>query len=433
VKLSLLTAADGAAWESGLMLALESDDLPVTVARRCVDIVDLLAVALSGQARAALVSGGLRRLDPDAVDRLRAASVAVVAVYPRGDARAEDRLRAMGIEHLVPADADVKVIVSVLEQAVRELDGAGRDPSPRGYADPAGATASVLPPEPAATPVESPERDGSVAVVWGPTGAPGRSTVAIGLADELSRLGRTAVLVDADVYGGVLAPSLGLLDESPGLAAACRQAGQSRLGPDDLAALCWQISPTLRVLTGIPRPDRWTELRPSAVPNVLAAARRLADFTVVDVGFCLETDEELSYDTVAPRRNGLTLAMLDAADLVIAVGAADPLGVQRLVRGLGELRDAEVAAPVWVVMNKVRKGTVPGDPGREITAALDRFAGRSAAALLPNDQEAVDACVAVGKTLGEARASSPLRRALTELSAAVAGVPVPSGRRHARG
>ena len=35
---------------------------------------------------------------------------------------------------------------------------------------------------------------------------------------------------------------------------------------------------------------------------------------MVDCGFCLEADEEISFDTVAPRRNGATLAMLADAD-----------------------------------------------------------------------------------------------------------------------
>ena len=73
----------------------------------------------------------------------------------------------------------------------------------------------------------SPERGvpggGRIVAVWGPTGAPGRTTVAITLADELARLGCGSLLVDGDVYGGVIAAVLGLLDESPGLAAACRQ------------------------------------------------------------------------------------------------------------------------------------------------------------------------------------------------------------------
>jgi MinD-like ATPase involved in chromosome partitioning or flagellar assembly len=268
--------------------------------------------------------------------------------------------------------------------------------------------------------------------VWGPTGAPGRTTVAVTLADELFRLGSSSLLVDADVYGGVIASVLGLLDESPGFAAACRQSAASRLDPEILAGLCWAVTPSFRVLTGIPRPERWPELRPTAVESVLTAARTIADYTVVDCGFCLEADEELSFDTMAPRRNGATLALLDAADVVLAVGSADPIGIQRLVRGLSELRDAEVAAPVWVVLNKVRRSVVPGDPPTELSAALDRFAGRRPAALLPNDQPSLDAALVAGKTLGEVRPASPLRQSVITLAGALAGIPVRRHRRFAR-
>jgi MinD-like ATPase involved in chromosome partitioning or flagellar assembly len=256
--------------------------------------------------------------------------------------------------------------------------------------------------------------------------------VAVSLADEIARLGAHALAVDADVYGGTLAPVLGLLDESPGLAAACRQASSTVLDAAGLAELCWQLGPQLRVLTGIPLASRWTELRTAAISSVLAVARRLADFTVVDCGFCLETDEELSFDTLAPRRNGATLAVLDDADLVLAVGSADPIGMQRLVRGLSELRDAEVEAPVWVVLNRVRPGVLPGDPARELSDALERFAGRTPAALLPLDQRGMDTALARGQLLAEAVPNSPLRAAVVELAAAVAGVAAPArtGRRH---
>ena len=183
------------------------------------------------------------------------------------------------------------------------------------------------------------------------------------------------------------------------------------------------------MLTGIPLASRWPELRPTAIGPVLNSARALADFTVVDCGFCLETDEELSFDTLAPRRNGATLAVLDAADLVLVVGAADPIGMQRLVRGLSELRDTEIAAPVWVVLNRVRDGVVPGDTTAELTAALERFAGRSPAALLPADARALDAALATGRLLSESDPGSPLRRAVVELAAGLAGVPAPASRR----
>jgi Flp pilus assembly CpaE family ATPase len=302
--------------------------------------------------------------------------------------------------------------------------------APRMFADP--LTSMPIPPGAGpAVPSAEPARHGSVLAVWGPTGAPGRTTVAVTLADEIARIGAASLLVDADVYGGTIAAALGLLDESPGLAAACRLSGTTRLDAPALAALCWQLSPTLRVLTGIPLAQRWPELRAAAVEPVLAAARGLADFTVLDCGFALESDEELSYDTLAPRRNGATLAVLDAADVVLAVGAADPIGVQRLVRGLAELREAGVSAPVWVVLNKVRRGVVPGDPATELAAALERFAGSSPAALLPYDLDAVDAALSGGRLLAEVRPGSPLRRGVAELAAALVGLPVtvPRGRR----
>jgi MinD-like ATPase involved in chromosome partitioning or flagellar assembly len=429
VKLPVLTAADGAAWEAGLVTALERGEHGVTVVRRCVDVVDLLAVAVAGQGRAALVAAGLRRLDADAIDRLLAAQVVPVGVVPRGDTAAEDRLRAAGVGYLVPDDAEPSVVAAVIAEAVTSGTPGARPPRMFGHP----ATSMAIPPG-AGAPVtgELPGRRGSVVAVWGPTGAPGRTTVAASLADEIARLGVAALLVDADVYGGTVAVLLGLLDESPGLAAACRQAGAARLDATALAGLCWQLTPTLRVLTGIPIAHRWPEVRASAIEPVLAAARGLAEFTVVDCGFGLETDEELSFDSLAPRRNGATLATLDQADVILAVGAADPIGLQRLVRGLAELREAEIGAPVWVVLNKVRRGVVAGNPAVELTTALERFAGRSPAALLPLDQEAVDVALAAGRSLAQSRPAGPLRQAVSELAAALVGVPAPVSRRRRR-
>jgi len=266
--------------------------------------------------------------------------------------------------------------------------------------------------------------------VWGPPGAPGRTTVAVNLAYEIARLGADCLLVDADVYGGVIGNVLGLLDESPGLVAACRQAQGDRLDPSALAALCWQIDPAFRVLTGVTRAERWPELRPGALQQVLALSHRLAECTVLDLGFSLETDEELSFDTIAPRRNGATLAALEVADLVLAVGSADPVGMQRLIRGLDELAALQLPAPVWVVLNRVRRGSIPGRPEAELDAALQRFAGRSATAFLPYDLPAADRALMAGKVLAEVAGSSPLRTALVKLAAAACGRPVPvRGRR----
>jgi Flp pilus assembly CpaE family ATPase len=271
-----------------------------------------------------------------------------------------------------------------------------------------------------------------VVAVWGPTGAPGRTTVAVALADEAARLGVPAMLVDADVYGGVVAQVLGLLDESPGLAGAARQAAAGTLDSAALARLAWTVRPHLRVLTGLARADRWPELRPRAVAAVLEEARRLAALTVVDCSFCLEEDEELSFDSAAPRRNGVTLTVLEAADTVLCVSGADPVSLQRSIRALGELRERLPDVRPVVVVNQVRRGPVPGDAQAEIAAALTRFAAVDVRCFLPADRRAADAALAAGRTLAEVAAGSPLRTGLRALAAELAGVAEPVRARRAR-
>jgi MinD-like ATPase involved in chromosome partitioning or flagellar assembly len=429
-SLPVFTAVPDAGREAALVAALADGGHGVTVVRRCVDVADLLAAAATGTARAVVLSAELRRLDQSVLSRLGAAGMAVVGLADPGDAEAEARLRRFGLDEVLAADAPPDAVAAALRAATaglseRRAAGAAADPRQALARRPVPAP-PVRPGGPdGGTPGGAPA-PGLVIAVWGPTGAPGRTTLAVGLADEAARLGVSTLLIDADVYGGVIAQVLGLLDEAPGLAAAARQANLGGLDVLALAGLARQVGPRLRVLTGISRAPRWPEIAPAAVETVLGCARSLVRLTVVDCGFCLEQDEELSYDTTAPRRNGATLAFLAAADEVLAVGSADPVGVQRLVRGLGALDEALGIRPT-VVVNRVRAGAVPGDPLDEIVGALRRFAGVSRVEALPYDLDALDRALRDGRTLAEAAPSSPLRRALTamagRLTRGVAGGP----------
>jgi MinD-like ATPase involved in chromosome partitioning or flagellar assembly len=424
MALQVFTAVTGAAWESELVGALDREDHGVTVVRRCVDVADLLAAAATGTGQAALLSAELRRLDGAAVARLTAAGVAVVGLVEPNDTGAAERLRQLGVVRVLPADADPEEIARALRDAVSGAPVAGHD-----VGDPRAALPVLgLPPEASLEPAGG----GRLIAVWGPTGAPGRTTVAVGLADEAARMGVPTLLLDADVYGGVVAQVLGLLDESPGVAAAARQAAAGTLDLASLARLTWALSPHLRVLTGLARANRWPELRPQSVAVVLDEARRLTELTVIDCGFSLEEDEELSFDTAAPRRNGATLAILEAADEVLCVSGADPVALQRTVRALAELRDALPEVEPLVVVNQLRRGPVPGDARREIAAALERFAGRPVRTFLPADRRATDAALALGRTLAEVAPHSPLRAGLRTLAAQLAEVPEPVGRRALR-
>lgn len=243
----------------------------------------------------------------------------------------------------------------------------------------------------------------------------------MGLADRAVAAGADTVLIDADVYGGVLANALGLLDESAGLAGACRLASSGRLDAEEFARLCWQVREGLVVLTGISRADRWPEVRPSAIPAVLEHARARADVVVVDCSAIVETDEEITFDTLAPRRNGATVAVLAAADVVIAVGAADPPGMERLARGLAEVTATVDGVEPRVVFNRVRPSAATR---QELRDASRRYCGRDPIGYLPDDQASMDLAWRRGVTLSLAAAKSPLISAFDELAVVALGAPV---------
>lgn len=426
MTVAVITAGLATEWEAGLVSAFAGGEHRVHVVRRCVELTELVAAATAGVARAALVSSDLRGLDRDVLTRCAVAGVAVVAVRS-GSSEDDRRLRSLGVAHVVTAGDSAELVADVLIRAASVTPQL----APYDVADPLSSLPALTTPgddepEPIAA-------DGRIVAVWGPTGAPGRTTVAVGVAVELAELGVPTLLVDADAYGGVIAQMLGLLEEAPGLAAACRLANNGLLDGDSLQALTLEVRPGLRVLTGIARAGRWPELRASSIEAVLSSARQVATVVVVDCGFCLEQDEELSFDTAAPRRNGATLTSLAAADTVLAVAAADPIGLQRFVRGVSELLDVvPTAAPVTVV-NRVRPAAVGGgDAEREIAAALDRFAGLSGVRFVPLDVPAYDAALAAGRTLLEIAPQSPARLALQSIAAGIAGATPQRARRRRR-
>jgi MinD-like ATPase involved in chromosome partitioning or flagellar assembly len=252
-----------------------------------------------------------------------------------------------------------------------------------------------------------------VVVVWGPAGSPGRSTLAIELAVELARGGRRVALVDADSHAPSIALALGLADEAPGFAAACRQAELGGLDARELTRISAPVGTTgVEVLTGLNRPSRWPELSESRVGAALSACREWADYTVVDIAASLERDEEIVSDLDGPRRNGATLAALRAADLVVAVAAADPLGISRFLRAYPDLQATIGATPVAVLANRLRPGALGIDARGQVRRTLDRFGGITDVWFVPTDPRAADAALLGGRPIADVAARSPIPTAV---------------------
>lgn len=261
---------------------------------------------------------------------------------------------------------------------------------------------------------------GTVIAVWGPDGAPGRTSIAIALAAELAEGGASVALADADTRAAAIAPALGLLDEAPGFAAACRLAGSGALDRvqfERIAQAHRAGRAEIRVLTGIGRASRWPELSAERVAGVLTAARDWVELTVVDVAPSFEHDEELMTDLNAPRRNAATIEVLRSAERVIAVGSADPVGLSRFLRAHAEL--AELVGPerITTVINKVRPGAIGLNPAAQLRQTLARFGGIDDPVLVPWDLAAFDAALLSGRALLDVAPRSAARTAIRELAA----------------
>ena len=444
----------------------------VQVVRRCPELSELLAACQSGLAQVAVVAQFTEELTATLIDRLTAVGVLVVAVA--ATAEQSGRLQSAGAT-TVPETITATALTDTIRLAVEGL----RHPSSVGFSVPSAPlpsssaaqpvlqqhepeTDDVGPPARAANapspvpsageslprkrgwhlraknsgahdqaqavginsagPGQRPVDSGSIVAVWGPTGSPGRTTVAINLAAEQAVKGHKVLLIDADSYGASVAAALGLLDEAASFAQACRVADQGGMSTTELAKTVTQLvfeGGSFSLLTGLTRADRWPELRAAAVERVLDAARKIAEVVIVDCGFALENDEELSYDTVAPRRNAATLAVLGRADLVYAVGNSDPIGIPRLIRGLDELGQACPGSTIKVVVNKVRRKAVGGAPERSLVYAWERFGpDYDIAHFLPWDPDLTDKALLEGRLLRELSPDAPLSIAIRGMSCA---------------
>ncbi|MDQ4215433.1 AAA family ATPase [Microbacterium sp. ASV81] len=262
----------------------------------------------------------------------------------------------------------------------------------------------------------------SLIAVWGPHGSPGRSTVAVQLAAALASPSRGVALVDADTHAPALALLLGLTDDGPGIAAACRRAELGLLDPAELSRLASPVETaggSVDVLVGINRPARWPELSGPRVRSALEACREWSAVTIVDVAASLETDEEIVSDLDGPRRNAAALAALAAVDRIVAVASADPLGIARFVRGYAELRAEIGDTPVTVAVNRVRPGPLGIDARGQIRRALDRFSGIRDVHFLPHDQRALDAAALYARPVSDVSGRSPFTTAVRALASSL--------------
>lgn len=267
---------------------------------------------------------------------------------------------------------------------------------------------------------------GGLIVVWGPHGAPGRSTIAASLAAECARGSHLSALVDADTHAPALAMMLGLTDDGPGFASACRSAQRRTLDAAELSRIAQLVAVSdgaCAVLAGINRPARWPELSAERVTAALDIARGWAEAIVVDVAASLEDDNELLSDMDGPHRNAATIAALRCADHVIAVATADAVGIARFIRAYEQLRAVVGSTPIHVVVNRVRSASLGLDAKGQIRRTLARFCAIEQIHFLPLESEIADAAALHSRSITDLAPRSAFSGGIRRIAAAVLSRP----------
>ncbi|UFU07605.1 AAA family ATPase [Ruania halotolerans] len=373
------------------------------VVRRCADAAELVAAAVAGLGTVAVLDDE-EVVDRRLVARLRSVGAATVVLCDGADCERYADLGAIAVPRgvdpmpAVVAVAEGAAITSVAEEFPGESDEPGS----------IDGTAAPLPAATRRSPVEP-----RVITVTGAPGAPGRTTLAIALADELAATGAPTMLIDADLWGGSIAQTLGLVAESAGLSAAIRAADRGSLDDAALDRLLVTMPDGLRVLTGLARAARWREVGPDSVDALLDRARRQAAWVVVEAPVLVPEDE--GFD-VGPGRNAVAHTLLAAAQEVLVVGAAEPIAIQRLVQTLLDLQDVPGIASRRTIVNRLRLSAAGPHPDLSVREALGRFAGVSDPLLVPDDRALADRAVLTGMTWRAAGALSPARLAVRDLA-----------------
>lgn len=340
------------------------------------------------------------------VGELRHTGRRVLGIYDPEDPRGKGELVELGVDTVLACDAATEAFLEAVASLAAEA-GAGA-PTPEE------TVAAHAPPaaEPAAPPADS----GQVTVVGGPPGGCGVTEVAVALAACVGRRGDACVLVDADEVAPSLAQRLGL-PPYPNL----------RLAVEAVERLAGHLGETLTAvndgqfwaLPGLARATDWPQVRPTEVVEMSRQLGRPGVHVLVNVGHRLE---DLA-GAGCPPRYACTRALLAAADTVVGVGSATPVGVARLLEWIADVGALADGAPLHLVVNRC-----PASAYRraEVEAELRRSVAPASLTFAPLDKRVEAAAWRAGLA-----APGPFTRAVDALAAAALPVfrPAPDRRR----
>jgi pilus assembly protein CpaE len=180
------------------------------------------------------------------------------------------------------------------------------------------------------------DRDGVVVAVFSPKGGVGRTTIGVNLAvAAANELGKRTVLVDGSLQFGDVGVLLNLNPKNKSIADLVPEleAGE----PESLDTFVINHSSGVRVLLAPPSPEMAELITVPGLRRVVEALRRDHDLVVVDC---------------AAWFNDSTLAILDAADVILTVLSLEITSIKNMRLFLEVADQLDYASKVQLVLNR---------------------------------------------------------------------------------
>ncbi|MGE5559816.1 MAG: AAA family ATPase [Chloroflexota bacterium] len=225
-------------------------------------------------------------------------------------------------------------------------------------------------------------------------GGVGKTTVAVNLAAVLAATGLARVaLADLSLTNSDIGVYLDL-PEGPGLTEVIA-------APERVADIACPAGTSLRVLTGLSRPEDGETIERQHIATVLAGLRKQYEIVVLDLAS--DPTSDILYHCVDESSAVILVSTLDAASLRDT----------RLLLNVLKRLNVKVADRVRLVINRVRSDSTM-DPAR-----AEEFLGIRAVCVIPDDPRSMDAAAYAGQPLALARPNHPASHAFWQLAAAI--------------
>ena len=352
MKINILLALTNQTWQLEVMSNI-NDQSQLKIKRRCVDSVDLMSAVHLDLANKIVISADFPNLNIETISHAKKLGCEIYGIYLQDDLDSLEKLTNFGVltNFAINTHESGKALKNLISQLsnITEID----------------KFSSKL--------EEITQIPGLISV-WGTNGSPGRTMASINLSFSLAGKSSPTLLIELDAVAPSVASSLGIVSEVPGISSVIHDALKGQLNIQSFEKNVIEVDSGVHVLTGIPNPKRWPELRTEGLIQVLKHASQIYPNIVCDLSAVLpETlDPNLSNLDIFRRFDHIP-KVLELSTNVLFVLSANPLSLIRSSESLEALSEIYKREPL-IILNKVNSFSLGSKYESTVEAILGRWA-----------------------------------------------------------